>query len=146
MSDGKSGVVRMVVLALCLGATALGFARQGVDVALNYFSSRSAAEEAAAQVTAAGARCFLVRANVGNPEHVERMFSRIEREFGRLDFLINNAALAAVKPALEIDAEAWRRTMDVNVLGAFLCVRHAVPLMREGGAMVGVSRRSCPSK
>jgi enoyl-[acyl-carrier protein] reductase III len=120
-------------------ATALAFARRGADVALNYFSSRSAAAEASAQVTAAGTRCLLVRANVGNPEHVERMFARIEREFGRLDFLVNNAALAAIKPALEIDADAWRRTMDVNVLGAFLCARHAARLMREGGAIVSVS-------
>ena len=62
-------------------ATALAFARQGADVVLNYFSSRSAADAAAGQVSAAGARCLLARANVGNPEHVERMFGLAAREF-----------------------------------------------------------------
>jgi enoyl-[acyl-carrier protein] reductase III len=121
-------------------ATGLAFARRGAAVVLGYFSSRNAADAAAEQVAACGARCLLVRGNVGNPKHVERMFRRVRDEFGRLDFLINNAAFAAIRPAVEIDADAWRRTMDVNVLGAFLCARHAAELMGErGGAIVSVS-------
>lgn len=120
-------------------ATALAFARGGADVVLNYFSSRNAAEEAAQEVAATGRRCLLVRANIGNPEHIDRLFSRVEREFGRLDYLVNNAALAAVRPVAEIEPDAWRRTMDVNVLGAFLCTRHAARLMTDGGAVVSVS-------
>jgi enoyl-[acyl-carrier protein] reductase III len=120
-------------------ATALAFARRGADVVLNYFSSRTAAEAAAAEVAATGRRCLLARANAGNPEHIERMFGHIGRELGRLDFLVNNAALASVRPIEEIDADAWRRTMDVNVLGAFLCTRHAARLMEGGGAVVSVS-------
>jgi enoyl-[acyl-carrier protein] reductase III len=120
-------------------ATALAFARRGADLVLNYFSSRTTAEAAAAEVRATGRRCLLARANIGNPEHIERMFGRIEREFGRLDFLVNNAALAAVRPIAEIEPDAWRRTMDVNVLGAFLCTRHAARLMNGDGAVVSVS-------
>jgi enoyl-[acyl-carrier protein] reductase III len=120
-------------------ATALRFARQGMDVVLGYFSSRDTAKEAAAAVEALGVRCVTVRGNIGNPESVEKLFATARDEFGRVDVVVNNAALAAVKPALEIDADAWRRTMDVNVLAPFLAAKLAVPLMPEGGCIVNVS-------
>lgn len=121
-------------------ATALRFARQGMDVVLGYFSSRDTAREAAAQVAALGVRCVTVRGNVGQPETVEKLFQAAEEAFGQVDVVVNNAALAAVKPALEIDSEAWRRAMDVNVLAPFLAARRAVPLMAgRGGCIVNVS-------
>jgi enoyl-[acyl-carrier protein] reductase III len=84
-------------------------------------------------------RCVTVRGNIGNPESVEKLFATARDEFGRVDVVVNNAALAAVKPALEIDVDAWRRTMDVNVLAPFLAAKLAVPLMPEGGCIVNVS-------
>jgi enoyl-[acyl-carrier protein] reductase III len=121
-------------------ATALRFARQGMDVVLGYFSSRDTAREAARQVEELGVRCLTVRGNVGQPESIDKLFSAVEENFGRLDVLVNNAALAAVRPALEIDAEGFRRTMDVNVLAPFLAAKRAVPLMAgHGGSIVSVS-------
>lgn len=121
-------------------ATALRFARQGMDLVLGYFSSRDTAREAARQVEETGVRCVTVRGNVGQPESIDKLFAAVEENFGRLDVLVNNAALAAVRPALEIDADAWRRTMDVNVLAPFLAAKRAVPLMQEpGGCIVSVS-------
>jgi enoyl-[acyl-carrier protein] reductase III len=121
-------------------ATALRFARQGMDVVLGYFSSRDTAREASREVEALGVRCLTVRGNVGQPESVEKLFDAAQEAFGRLDVVVNNAALAAVRPALEIDVEAWRRTMDVNVLAPFLAAKRAVPLMAgHGGCIVNVS-------
>jgi enoyl-[acyl-carrier protein] reductase III len=121
-------------------ATALRFARQGMDVVLGYFSSRDTAREAARQVEELGVRCVTVRGNVGHPESVEKLFAAAGEAFGRVDVVVNNAALAAVRPALEIDVEGWRRTMDVNVLAPFLAAKLAVPLMKEeGGCIINVS-------
>jgi enoyl-[acyl-carrier protein] reductase III len=121
-------------------ATALRFARQGMDVVLGYFSSRDTAREAAQEVEALGVRCLTVRGNVGQPESIEKLFDAAQETFGGLDVVVNNAALAAVRPALEIDVEAWRRTMDVNVLAPFLAAKRAVPLMAgRGGCIVNVS-------
>jgi len=121
-------------------ATALRFARQGMDVVLGYFSSRDTAREASREVEALGVRCLTVRGNVGQPESVEKLFDAAQEAFGRLDVVVNNAALAAVRPALEIDVEAWRRTMDVNILAPFLAAKRAVPLMAgHGGCIVNVS-------
>jgi enoyl-[acyl-carrier protein] reductase III len=121
-------------------ATALRFARQGMDVVLGYFSSRDTAREASREVEALGVRCLTVRGNVGQPESVEKLFDAAQETFGGLDVVVNNAALAAVRPALEIDVEAWRRTMDVNILAPFLAAKRAVALMAgRGGCIVNVS-------
>jgi enoyl-[acyl-carrier protein] reductase III len=120
-------------------ATALRFAQQGMDVLLGYFSSRDTARQATSRIEELGVRCVTVRGNVGQPESVEKLFAVAREEFGRVDVVVNNAALAAVKPPLEIDVEAWRRTMDVNVLAPFLAAKLAVPLMPEGGCIVSVS-------
>jgi enoyl-[acyl-carrier protein] reductase III len=121
-------------------ATALRFARQGMDVVLGYFSSRDTAREAAQAVEALGVRCLTVRGNIGQPESVEKLFAAARETFGQVDVVVNNAALAAVRPALEIDVEGWRRTMDVNLLAPFLAAKQAVPLMAgRGGCIVNVS-------
>jgi NAD(P)-dependent dehydrogenase (short-subunit alcohol dehydrogenase family) len=54
-------------------------------------------------------------------------------EFGRLDFLVNNAGVRLIEPIMEMSLEGWRRTLDVNLTGAFNCIRAAVPHMLRGG-------------
>jgi len=121
-------------------AVALELARRGADVAVNYFSNRTKAEETARQLRDLGARGLTLRANVGNPEHIARMFERIREEFGALDILVSNAATGALAPLTEIDIKHWERSMEVNARSLVLMAREAVPLMEgRGGKIISIT-------
>lgn len=82
-----------------------------------------------------------IPADVSDPAQVDGVFQRIESAFGRLDFLFNNAgALAPLAPIDEVDLEDWRRLVDVNLNGAFYCLRGAFGLMKrqtpQGGRII----------
>ncbi len=94
-------------------------------------------EETAAQAGGPG-RAVPIACDVTNSEQIDIVFSRIEREFGRLDLLFNNAGVAAKgAPIDEIPVETWRHVVDVNLTGAFLCARAAFGLMRRQMPMGG---------
>jgi NAD(P)-dependent dehydrogenase (short-subunit alcohol dehydrogenase family) len=72
------------------------------------------------------------RADVSDPQQVEKLFSDIDESLGGLDVLVNNAGIAGPTASVDnISLEDWRRTMDVNLNGAFYCTRLAVPLLRK---------------
>ena len=89
-----------------------------------------------------------MRADVGHEVDVVRVFEAVEARFGRLDALVNNAGILHLQmPVVEMSAERIRRTLDVNVVGPFLCAREAVRRMAisrggQGGAIVNVSSRA----
>jgi NAD(P)-dependent dehydrogenase (short-subunit alcohol dehydrogenase family) len=72
---------------------------------------------------------------------VASAFAETERHFGRLDALVNNAGIAVFAPLLETSDSDWRRVLEVNLTGPFLCSKAAVPLLREhgGGAIVNIT-------
>ena len=73
-------------------------------------------------------------ADVAVPDDVARVFARVRAVLGGLDALVSNAGVAGpAAPIQEMDLDGWRRTLDVNLTGAFLCVRAAVPLLKEAG-------------
>lgn len=75
--------------------------------------------------------------DVGDPEAVARVFADLARSPGRLDTLVNNAGIAGPTAALQdIETEAWRQTLGVNLDGAFFCARAAAPLLSEGGGSI----------
>jgi 3-oxoacyl-[acyl-carrier protein] reductase len=120
------------------------FARQGVTVAVNYSRSRDAAEEVVREIRAAGGTAIAIGASVSEDSEVRAMVDQIAREFGRLDFLINNAGWSTRIPHDRLDEltdEVWDRTFDTNLRGAFYCVRAAVPQLRkqEGAAIVNIA-------
>jgi NAD(P)-dependent dehydrogenase (short-subunit alcohol dehydrogenase family) len=71
--------------------------------------------------------------DVTSPESVDAAFSRVEKELGPVELLVLNAGIFIVEPFEATTLESWRRTMDVNLIGAFLCARRALPAMREAG-------------
>ena len=79
----------------------------------------------------AGGSGAAVAADVADPESVGRLFERIRDDFGRIDLLFNNAGTASRPvPFEEISLEDWRRVVDVNLTGSFLCAQHAVAMMK----------------
>jgi NAD(P)-dependent dehydrogenase (short-subunit alcohol dehydrogenase family) len=121
-------------------ASALALARAGWHVALAGRRPEPI-EEAAGEIKALGRRAIASPSDVGDPEAVKALFALIEREFGRLDLLFNNAGRGA--PAMTIDEltfAQWKAVVDVNLNGAFLCAQAAFGLMKrqrpQGGRII----------
>lgn len=78
--------------------------------------------------------------DVSDANAVADAFVKLERRFGRLDALINNAGVAVFAPLMETSDADWNRALEVNLTGPFLCTKAAVPLMRDqGGAIVNIT-------
>jgi NAD(P)-dependent dehydrogenase (short-subunit alcohol dehydrogenase family) len=98
--------------------------------------------EAVAEARSAHPELGASRTDVAESSQVDAMFEAIEQAFGGLDFLINNAGIAGPTGPIEnLEPETWRRCVAVNLEGAFLCTRRAVPLLKAagGGAVVNIS-------
>ena len=76
-----------------------------------------------------------VQADVADAEQVERLFARVREDCGRIDVLFNNAGISPPDDAsvLDTDLEAWQRVQDVNLKSVFLCCKHGIPYLLEGG-------------
>ena len=124
---------------------ARGFASEGAAVVIAEIDE-TAAERAAAEIRATGARAIEAPTDVSDEASVKRMVERAIAELGKIDVLINNAALFAGAwdergPSHELTVEQWDRMMAVNVRGTWLCCKHVVPHMREhgGGSIINIS-------
>ena len=113
-------------------AAAVALAAAGYDVAINYSRSEAAARETAAQAQSKGAKTLLHQCDVSDDASVRKMLAAVEKEFGRLDALVNNAGITSnVKPS-DFDgmtAEEWDRVFAVNVRGMFQVTRAATPML-----------------
>ena len=115
-------------------SAAVALAKNGYDVVINYSRSEDAAKVTAQQAAAAGAKTLLQRCDVSDDAAVRAMMAAVEKEFGRLDVLINNAGTTVdIAPANfeEMTVDAWNRVFSVNVLGVFLVTRAAAPLLKR---------------
>lgn len=136
VTGAATGIGRSAVLAL---------ARAGYDVALNYASSKAAAEVVAAEAQALGARTLLLQCDVSDDAAVRAMMAEIDTAFGGLEALVNNAGTTAtwkVKDLDSLDMDEWDRTFAVNVRGTFQVTRAAAPLLRKGTAPAVVNTAS----
>jgi 3-oxoacyl-[acyl-carrier protein] reductase len=115
-------------------SAAIALAKSGYDIVINYSKSEDAAKITARDAEAAGAKTLLHRCDVSDDARVRAMLAVTEKEFGRLDVLINNAGTTVdVEPKNldEMTIDAWNRVFAVNVLGLFLVTRAAVPLLKK---------------
>ena len=112
-------------------ATAVALLHEGYSVALAGRRAE-ALGQTAAQAGEAGGRALVVPADVTDPASVKALFQKTQAAFGRLDLLFNNAGAGAPPVPLEdLTDEQWRRVVDVNLTGAFLCTREAFRLMKD---------------
>jgi len=117
-------------------AIALALARQGAHVALNYHVSRDSARETAEEIRELGQQAVTIQADVSKEDDVQRMVGRTIHELGRLDILVNNAAVFSSTPLLELSAAEWDRIIDINLKSVFLCCQAAARVMLEQGSGV----------
>ena len=115
-------------------ALALRLARDGAAIVVADVQNHDVAAAEIAKAT--GARTLGLNVDVSSEADTERMAAQAVKVFGRIDILVNNAAIFSsieVRPFEKIDAGEWRRLLDVNVLGVALCCRACVPHMRGRG-------------
>lgn len=123
-------------------AMCVRLAAEGASVAVNYIGNAESAEAVVNQIKEAGGAAFSVAADITNEQQVDEMFACIEKEFGGLDFLVNNAGMETYHEFLEMPLDAWRKVIDVDLTGAFLCAQRAARLMvknETGGAIVHIT-------
>jgi len=114
-------------------AACVRLAQAGARVAINYASNDEAAQETRRLVEAEGVGCTLVKADVSDPEQVQRMVEQATGVLGPIDLLVNSAGIAEVGTHEEIAFETWRRVMQVNVDGTYLPVMAVKDGMIERG-------------
>ena len=114
--------------------TAKHFADNGYDVVINYNTDSEGANETAKGIREAGRRALVVQADVSDAKQVEELFKKVIEEFGRIDILVNNAAIQSTYKIEELSEEIWDRTIDVNLKSSFLCSKAVVPIMKKQGS------------
>jgi enoyl-[acyl-carrier protein] reductase III len=120
-------------------ATAIRLAKEGYDLVINYARSKTKALETAAEIEALGRKALVVKANVGDVEKINYLFSEIKKEFGRLDVFVNNAASGVQRPLMELEESHWDWTMNINSKALLFCAQEAAKLMDQGGKIVSIS-------
>jgi 3-oxoacyl-[acyl-carrier protein] reductase len=137
---GERKVALVTGAATGIGAaTVRAFAARGLDVAINHLGEGDIAN---ARTTAglcreAGVRADLAQADVGSPEQCRALIDRVVTEFGRIDYLVNNAGYTKGRPLNDLDSVEpieFERSFAVNCMGPFYLTRYAAPHLRSAGA------------
>lgn len=119
---------------------ALAFAAQGCDIAAVARTEEQVAETAE-EMRGLGRQALALACDVSCAQEVRCAVAAALERFGKIDILVNNAGYACFKPFMEISETEWRRTLDVNVTGAYLCIQAVLPSMiaRRSGRIINIS-------
>jgi len=122
-------------------AVALGFAKEGAKVVINYTSNEGAANEVVKEAKEMGTDAIAIRADVANRSDVEALFKRAIDEFRRLDILVNNAGFTRPAMLIKMTEEQWDQVVDIHMKGTFLCSQAAARQMKEqnSGKIINVT-------
>jgi 3-oxoacyl-[acyl-carrier protein] reductase len=115
-------------------AIAVMLADIGASVVINVRSNRAEADAVAAEIEAAGGKALVHIGDVADAKAMQAMADAGLAHFGRIDILVNNAALRREKSFAEMDYAEWREILDVTLDGAFHCTKACLPALRESGA------------
>ena len=125
-------------IALITGATsgigrgiAKGLLEKGAKVIINYSSNEKMAEETKKELEQYQEKVTYIKADVGNEKEVIQLYEKIQKEIGKLDFVINNAAFDKAFFIEDYPIEDFRREIDVNLIGRFMMIQKAVPLLKK---------------
>jgi 3-oxoacyl-[acyl-carrier protein] reductase len=115
-------------------AIALALAEGGAAVVVNARSNHAEADSVVRVIESSGGKAVAHIGDVADAKAVQAMAAAALKQFGRIDILVNNAALRREKPFAELDYAAWREILDVTLDGAFHCVKACLPSLRQSGA------------
>ena len=121
---------------------ALTLARAGADVVVNYNRSRAEALSAVREIESLGVRAVAIRADISRPAQVRDMFRAAHKKFGRLDILVNNAAVFFERKWADLTEKDWDRILGINLKGTFFCAQAAARIMKKqkrGGRIINIS-------
>jgi NAD(P)-dependent dehydrogenase (short-subunit alcohol dehydrogenase family) len=119
-------------------AACLAFARDAAAVAVADLDAEHG-QAVVEEITRARGTAAFASTDVSDEEQVRALVDVVTRRWGRLDVLVNNAGVYAQANAVETSLETWRRIIAINLTGAFLCTKYAVPAMADGGVIVNVA-------
>jgi 3-oxoacyl-[acyl-carrier protein] reductase len=137
--SGKIAVVTGASKGIGAGI-AKHLAQAGASVVVNYSSSKDAADQVVAEITAKGGHAIAVQANVSKKAEVERLFAETQKTFGRPDILVNNAGIYEMLPLEGITEEHFYKQFNLNVLGLLFATQEAVRRFGDaGGSIVNIS-------
>jgi 3-oxoacyl-[acyl-carrier protein] reductase len=112
-------------------AVALGFAKEGARIVVNYTSNEKAANEVVDVAKSMGSEAFAVKADVARKSEAEHLVQAGIETFGRLDILVNNAGFTRPAMMIKMTEEQWDQVVDIHLKGAFLCSQAAARQMKE---------------
>ncbi|MGV3636143.1 MAG: SDR family oxidoreductase, partial [Flavobacteriales bacterium] len=121
-------------------AVAIAFAREGAHIAIAYYNEHKDVQETAAAVEAQGRKCLVIPGDLGRAAHCDRVVERTMKHFGRLDVLVNNAAVQFPQERFEdIDRAQLERTFKVNILSYFSVTRAALKHLKKGARIINTT-------
>lgn len=120
---------------------ALGLAREGADIIVNYHQREDSARDTAKEIQEMGRRALVIQAGVTINAQVKNLVQSGVEKLGRLDILVNNAGAFPIKPFSSVSEEDWDNVMELDLKSVFLCCREALSSMRRqgGGTIINVA-------
>jgi len=120
-------------------AVARRLAKDGFAVVVNYVSNAAEADEAVAEIKKNGGEAVAIKADVGNPADVEKLFAETLKGFGSVDVVVNNSGIMALSPIGKGDVEAFDKVIATNLRGTFLVFTQAAQHISTGGRIIAFS-------
>lgn len=145
MSKFKGKTVMITGSAKGIGrSTALMFAGEGANIIINYLSSELLANQLVKELETMGSLAIAIKGDITVEDDVENIVSSAISKFGQIDILVNNAGFAKDMPILERSVEDWNKTLGVNLIGPYFCIKHVSRNMLEngGGKIINISSTS----
>ena len=122
-------------------STALLFAKEGAKIIVNYSSSKKEASFVVDEINKIGSEAIPIKCDVSKENEVKEMVQKTIEKFGKIDILVNNAGIVFDVPFFKRTVEQWKKTMDVNLLGTFLCSKYTSKQMlkNNNGKIINIS-------
>jgi 3-oxoacyl-[acyl-carrier protein] reductase len=133
VTGGSRGIGRGICIA---------FAKDGAHIAFTYASNQKAAEKTARDVRSYGVKCIALKADAGSESDVVNLRKEVEKEFGRINILVNNAGtIGKGMPVQDMPVEEWNHLIAVDLKGVFLASKYFIPLIEKSpvGKIINIS-------